>query len=103
MRAALEGVRGGRWLEDDELERAGALFPAREYGEDIYLLDPGVLMVPSFMGSQPARGHAWLRPGAPGDGRRCSLANHPVPAGVRHLKDVRGFLEDGLAWLAEAR
>jgi hypothetical protein len=30
-------------------------------------------------------------------------SSHPVPADVRHLKDVRGFLEDGLAWLLEAR
>ncbi len=102
VRAALEGVRGGHWLEDDELERAGALFPAREYGEDIYLLDPGVLMVPSFMGSRPlAAMHGY--DAAHPEMAALLAASHPVPAGVRHLKDVRGYLEDGLAWLAEAR
>jgi hypothetical protein len=102
VRAALEGVRGGRWLEDDELQRAGALFPAREYGEDIYLLDPGVLMVPSFMGSRPlAAMHGY--DSAHPEMAAVLLANHPVPDDVRHLKDVRAFLENELAWLAEAQ
>jgi hypothetical protein len=102
VRAALEGVRGGRWLEDEGLERAGALFPAREYGEDIYLLNPGVLMVPSFMGSRPLAAMHGYDPAHP-EMAALLAANHPVPGDVRHLKDVRGFLEDGLAWLAEAR
>jgi hypothetical protein len=102
VRSVLEGVRGGRWLDDDELERAGALFPAREYGEDIYLLDPGVLMVPSFMGSHPLAAMHGYDPAHP-EMAAVLFANHPVPEGVRHLKDVRGFLEDGLAWLAETR
>jgi len=102
VRAALEEVQGGRWLEDDELERAGALFPAREYGEDIYLLDPGVLMVPSFMGSRPLAAMHGYDPAHP-EMAAVLLANHPVPEDVRHLKDVRGFLEDGLTWLAGAR
>ena len=102
VRAALEGLRGGRGLGDDELARAGALFAAREYGEDIYLLDPGVLMVPSFMGSRrlaAMHGYDAAHPGM----AALLCASHPVPGSVRHLKDVRGYLEDGLAWLTEAR
>jgi hypothetical protein len=102
VRAALEAVRGGRWLEDDELERAGALFPGREYGEDVYLLDPGVLMVPSFMGSRPLAAMHGYDPAHP-QMAAALFANQPLPDDVRHLKDVRGFLEDGLAWLTEAR
>jgi hypothetical protein len=102
VRAALAGARGGRWLDDDELRRAGALFPARDYGEDIYLLDPGVLMVPSFMGSRPLaamHGYEAVHP----EMSAVLLANCPVPDDVRHLKDVRGFLEGALVWLAGAR
>lgn len=102
VRAALEGLRGGRWLGDDELARAGALFPARDYGEDIYLLDPGVLMVPSFMGSRRLAAMHGYDPAHP-EMAALLFASHPVSEDVRHLKDVRGFLEDGLAWLAEAR
>ncbi len=42
----------GRRLADDELAGLGCLFPGREYGEDVFLADPGVLIVPSFMGSR---------------------------------------------------
>ncbi|HEU4364717.1 MAG TPA: hypothetical protein VFT13_04560, partial [Candidatus Krumholzibacteria bacterium] len=42
----------GRRLRDEELETMGCLFPAREYGETVFLADPGVLIVPSFMGSR---------------------------------------------------
>jgi hypothetical protein len=102
VRAALEGLPGGRWLGDDELARAGALFPARDYGEDIYLLDPGVLMVPSFMGSRPlAAMHGY--DAAHPEMAALLRSSHPVPGDVRHLKDVRGFLEDALAWLVETR
>jgi hypothetical protein len=102
VRAALEGVRGGGWLGDDALARAGALFPARDYGEDVYLLDPGVLMVPSFMGSRPLAAMHGYDPAHP-EMAAVLAASHPVPGDVCHLKDVRRYLEDGLAWLAEAR
>jgi hypothetical protein len=49
----LARIRGGQVLEDDELERLGVLYPDRRYGELIYLADPGVLFVPSFMGKKP--------------------------------------------------
>ena len=102
VRGALEGLGGGRWLADDELARAGALFPGRDYGEDIYLLDPGVLMLPSFMGSSrlaAMHGYDAAHP----EMAALLCASDPVPEDVRHLKDVRRYLEGGLAWLAESR
>jgi len=47
---ALQGC--GRRLGDGELDALGCLFPRREYGESVFLADPGVLIVPSFMGSR---------------------------------------------------
>ena len=100
VRAGLAGLRGGRWLGDPDLERAGALFPGRDYGEDVFLLDPGMLMVPSFMGSRPlAAMHGY--DAAHPDMAALLLANRPVPGEVRHLTDVRGFLEGELARLRE--
>jgi hypothetical protein len=43
----------GRRLPDAELDALGCLFPGREYGEAVFLADPGALIVPSFMGSRP--------------------------------------------------
>ncbi|HEU4928718.1 MAG TPA: alkaline phosphatase family protein [Candidatus Krumholzibacteria bacterium] len=47
--AAMGG--NGRRLSDDELRACGCFFPGREYGDAVLLAHPGVLIVPSFMGS----------------------------------------------------
>ena len=52
---ALTGVSQGRILPDEELERLRALFPDRYFGELIFLLKEGVLLVPSHMGERPIR------------------------------------------------
>ncbi len=41
----------GRRLSDDELRARGCFFPRREYGDAVLLAQPGVLIVPSFMGA----------------------------------------------------
>jgi hypothetical protein len=96
VRAALAGLRGGRWLDDDALEAAGARFAGREYGEDIYLLDPGMLMVPSFMGDEPVAAMHGYDPSHP-DMAALLMSNRAIPESVRALTDVRAFLESELA------
>jgi hypothetical protein len=92
VRAALAATGWGRWLADVELERAGALFPDRRYGEDLYLLDPGVLLVPSFMGRTPIAAMHGYDPSHP-DMAALLWSNRPIPPEVRHLRDVRAHLE----------
>lgn len=46
----------GRILTDNELRRYGCDFPDRRFGELFFLLDPGVLLCPSFMGVTPLKG-----------------------------------------------
>ncbi len=41
----------GRRLDAPQLRAFGCYFPDGSYGEDIFLADPGVLIVPSFMGA----------------------------------------------------
>jgi len=96
VRAALARLRGGHWLDDAALEAAGARFEGREYGEDIYLLDPGMLMVPSFMGNAPVAAMHGYDPSHP-DMAALLMSNRPIPEAVRHLTDVRAFLESELA------
>ena len=43
----------GRRIDDDELRALGCFFPLHDYGDAVVLADPGVLIVPSFMGSAP--------------------------------------------------
>jgi hypothetical protein len=49
----LDKTPQGRILEDTELEEMQTLFPDRYFGELIYLVKEGVLIVPSDMGERP--------------------------------------------------
>jgi hypothetical protein len=92
VRAALADEPDGRWLDDAELEREGCRFPDREYGDDIFLLDPGGLLVPSFMGHRPVRAMHGYAPDHP-DMAALLWSNRPIGPDVRHLIDVRAHLE----------
>lgn len=52
---ALGAVPQGRIVPDDELERMNAFFEDRYFGELIFLVQEGVLIVPSHMGERPIR------------------------------------------------
>jgi hypothetical protein len=47
---ALAGEPRGRVLDEATLCAWGCAFPGQRYGELFFLLDPGVLLLPSFMG-----------------------------------------------------
>src|SRR3989442_12025713 len=51
----LSQVPQGRILPDEELEQLHTLFPDRYFGELIFLVREGVLIVPSDMGERPIR------------------------------------------------
>jgi hypothetical protein len=53
--AVLAAVPQGRIVPDAELEEMQALFPDRAFGELIFLMREGVLIVPSHMGERPIR------------------------------------------------
>lgn len=53
--AALTAIPEGRILEDAELAEMHTLFEDRYFGELIFLLREGVLLVPSHMGERPIR------------------------------------------------
>lgn len=42
----------GRMLSDEELEFFGCLFDDRVYGDNVFLANPGIMFVPSFMGRE---------------------------------------------------
>lgn len=92
VRETLAATGWGRWLDDERLAKEGAAFPRREYGEDLFLLDPGVLMVPSFMGRTPVRAMHGYDPAHP-DMTALLWSNRPIPPHVRHLRQVREYLE----------
>ena len=52
---ALKAIPEGRILPDEELESMHALFEDRYFGELIFLVEEGTLIVPSHMGERPIR------------------------------------------------
>jgi len=52
----LNRVQEGRIIPDSELAGLGALFADRYFGELIFVVKEGVLIVPSHMGKRPIRG-----------------------------------------------
>ncbi|MBI4663081.1 MAG: alkaline phosphatase family protein [Verrucomicrobia bacterium] len=60
----LQRIPQGRIVPDEELEQMGTLFPDRAFGELIFLVEEGVLIVPSFMGERPIRAMHGYHPSA---------------------------------------
>ncbi len=92
VRAALAAEPAGRWLTREDLAREGADFADQRYGEDVFLLRPGALLVPSFMGREPVAAMHGYDPSHP-DMAGLLAANRSLPDGVTHLAHLRGFLE----------
>lgn len=80
--AALGQVTQGRIVSDAELRELGTFFPDRYFGELIFLVEQGVLIVPSDMGERPLAAMHGYHPDAP-QSYAALLTNHAdVPAGV---------------------
>jgi hypothetical protein len=84
----LRGVEEGRILSDEELNRLRCLFPDRYFGEMIFLVDEGVLIVPSDMGERPIRAMHGYHPDEP-QSYAALLTNQPqVPGDIRAIPDI---------------
>jgi hypothetical protein len=85
----------GRILGDDELRRLGAFFPGADYGELIFVLEEGEILVPSFMSSHAVKGMHGYHP----DGRHAytvlatNVHDRPYP---RDLLELHALLRDEL-------
>lgn len=102
VRAALGAAQRGRWLTPETLAAEGADFADHRFGEDVFLLDPGVLMVPSYMGRAPLAAMHGYEPSHP-DMAGILASNRPLPAEVTHLAHLRAHLERELDALVLAR
>ncbi len=87
----LEGLDCGRILTRDELERWGCWFDDGKYGELFFLMNDGVLIVPSFMGNVKLAGMHGYDPSTP-DAWATMLSNVPLPDFVEGLTDIKRLL-----------
>jgi Type I phosphodiesterase / nucleotide pyrophosphatase len=87
--AAMSDVIGdkGRHLDAPQLRAFGCHFPGGEYGDDIFLAHPGVLIVPSFMGSRRiAAMHGYHPEDRFSLGSFMTDASMPAPASILGFK-----------------
>jgi hypothetical protein len=90
--AALQGVAEGRILPDAELQELGTLFPDRYFGEMIFLVEEGVLIVPSDMGERPLHAMHGYHPDAP-QSYAALMTNVPnVPDDVTAIPHIYGLM-----------
>jgi hypothetical protein len=80
---------GGRFVPDAELRELGVDVAGSAYGEAVWLCDPGIVILPSFMGSSPLAGMHGYHP----DDRDTdtTLLADP-PASVRTILDITPLL-----------
>lgn len=100
--AALNQVSEGRILPDRELEEMGTLFPDRYFGEMIFLVDEGVLIVPSDMGERPITAMHGYHPDAPHSYASLLTNYAEVPADITDIPHVYRLMQEQAVQAAEA-
>lgn len=84
----LKTISKGRILPDAELKSLRAHFPDCYFGELIFLVDEGVLIVPSHMGERPIRGMHGYHPGAKHSYAMLCTNQPELPADVTGITDI---------------
>lgn len=90
VEALLEAKPYGRLLEDEERRRLGIDFPDGRYGETIFLMNAGEILVPSFMGRSAPRAMHGYHPEDP-DSDTVALTNF-AHAPVTSIRDIGPLL-----------
>ncbi|QVL47470.1 MAG: alkaline phosphatase family protein [Thiocapsa sp.] len=85
--ALLEQVPEGRILSQEELKRLGCDFEGDQFGELIFLMEAGTLIVPSHMGLKPITGMHGYHPDHP-DSDASLLSNVEPPNDPGAITDI---------------
>jgi hypothetical protein len=89
---SLRGVPEGRILPDAELRELGTFFPDRYFGELIFLVEEGVLIVPSDMGERPLHAMHGYHPDAPQSYAALLTNVTDVPETVTAIPHIHGLM-----------
>lgn len=90
---ALLKVPQGRIMPDDELRRYNAFFEDRYFGELIFLVKEGVLIVPSHMGERPIRAMHGYHPADPHSYATLCTNQPVIPDNVTHIPHICRLME----------
>lgn len=90
---ALGKVPEGRILADEELRRFNAFFEDRYFGELIFLMKEGVLIVPSHMGERPIRAMHGYHPHDPQSYSTLCTNQPSIPEDITHIPHICRLME----------
>jgi hypothetical protein len=94
--SALGGVKEGRIMPDDELRDLRAHFDDGQFGELIFLVQEGVLIVPSHMGERPIRAMHGYHPHDPHSYATLFTNQSTLPAEVTHIPHLHRLMEHAI-------
>jgi hypothetical protein len=81
----------GRILSEGELRRRGVFFADAMYGELIFLVHSGVLVIPGFMGARRIAGMHGYDPADP-DSAAAISSNRKLPAELACIREIYGLM-----------
>jgi len=87
----LENHPKGRILPDEELKELGVYFPDHQYGELVFLMDPGIQIVPSFMGIERLGGMHGYHPSDP-DSYSAIASNKTIPPNITQIHHIHQLM-----------
>lgn len=93
---ALESLDCGTILTDDDLNREGVLFADRRFGELVFLMKPGTLVLPSYMGARAPAGMHGFSPEHP-DSYAILRTSEPIDPEPAHIRDTFRVMMNMLA------
>lgn len=83
----LDSISWGKRLSDAQIKEWGVRFPDQDYGEVFFLVDPGLLILPSDMGSAPLAAMHGYDPADP-TSDACFLADRDLGLESDHIISV---------------
>lgn len=94
---ALSTVNQGRVLTQEELHEWGVDFPDERYGDLIFVMNPHVLLCPSFMGKAPLKGMHGFEP-THVDSVAMLCSNHEPEIKPRRLENMYVLMKSHIQW-----
>lgn len=87
----LKGIRGGRLIPEDEREELGIRFADRSQGDLLFVMDEGLLILPSYMGGHLLAGMHGYHPSAR-HADACLLGLVSPDVGMQHIRDLHHLM-----------
>lgn len=83
----------GHILSETELRTFGVWFEHGQYGDLIFLMNSGIQILPSFMGTRPVKGMHGYHPTDP-DSLAAISSNKPIPRSITRIQHIHQLMLD---------